>query len=220
MSENNNTEAMLKQLMDMVAKQNDEIAKLKEINGGERVGNHNHTPSPVINIKGKDIKPFPVTNKDENPFEKSAEIIKNEEDIRKQIELEYKSKELINNFDNKYSNYLSKEDLTIVNSSNADEKHKAVEKFTRIFKNENNLDLIPTMLKNEVKQIMELNDTEKAKFNDISKIDTILSTFSEIKDKVDLSNSRFLGNSNVPKKETIAESKWKEAIAKANGITI
>ena len=212
MSENNNTEAMLKQLMDMVAKQNEEIAKLKELNGGERIGNHNHTPSPVIN------KPFPITNKAENPFEKSAEIIKNEEDIRKQVELEYKSKELINNFDNKYSNYLSKEDLTIVNSSNADEKHKAVEKFTRIFKNENNLDLIPSMLKNEVKQIMELNDTDKAKFNDISKIDTILSTFSEIKDRVDLNNSRFLGNSNVPKKETIAESKWKEAIAKANGI--
>ena len=214
MTEVNNTEAKLNQLMEMVAKQNEEIAKLKEINGGERIKPHNHTSSPVAN------KPYPIRNKDENPFEESAKIIKNEEDIRKQVELEYKSKELINNFDNKYANYLTKEDLTIVNSSNADEKHKAVEKFTRIFKNESNIDLIPSMLKNEVKQIMELNDTDKAKFNDISKLDTILSTFSEIKDKVDLNNSRFLGNSNVPKKETIAESKWKEAIAKANGITI
>lgn len=201
----NNTEEMLKQLMDMVAKQNEEIAKLKEVKAVEPV-------QPV-----QPVKPFPISNKPENPFDKSAEAIKNEEDIRKQIELEYKSKELINNFDSKYSSYLSKEDLTIVNSSNADDKHKAVEKFTRIFKNESNLDLIPTMLKNEVKQIMELNDTEKAKFNDINKIDTILSTFSEIKDKVDLNNSRFLGNNNIPKKETIAESKWKEAIAKANG---
>ena len=213
MSENNTTEAMLKQLMDMVAKQNDEIAKLKELNGGERFQPNNHTSSPVIN------KPFPVTNKDENPFEKSAEIIKNEEDIRKQVELEYKSKELINNFDNKYSNYLSKEDLTIVNSSNADEKHKAVEKFTRIFKNESNLDLIPSILKDDVKKIISLNDTEKAKFSDVEKINTILNTFLEVKEKVDFNNLKFLGV-NTPKKETIAESKWKEAIAKANGITI
>ena len=219
MTEVNNTELMLKQLMEMVAKQNDEIAKLKEINGGERIGNHNHNQAltPLFGFNNNNNKSIDNV---ENPFEKSAEIIKNEEDIRNKIELEYKSKELINNFDKNYSNYLSKEDLTIVNSSNADDKHKAVEKFTRIFKNESNLELIPSMLKNEVKQIMTLNDTDKAKFNDISKIDTILSTFSEIKEKVDLNNLKFLGNSNVPKKETIAESKWKEAIAKANGITI
>ena len=61
-----------------------------------------------------------------------------------------------------------------------------------------------------------MNDTEKAKFTDINKLDTILVNFSDIKDKVDLNNSRFLGN-NIPKKESIAEAKWKEAIAKANG---
>lgn len=217
MSEVNNTEDMLKQLVEMVAKQNEKINALEgiiTIKTDEPLKQHNHTPTPITN------KPFPISNKVDNPFEKSAEAIKREEDIRKQVELEYKSKELINTFDNKYANYLSKEDLTIVNSSNADEKHKAVEKFARIFKNESNLELIPTMLKSEVKEIISLNDTEKAKFNDISKIDTILSTFSEIKDKVDLNNSRFLGNNNVPKKETIAESRWKEAIANATGKTI
>jgi hypothetical protein len=151
-----------------------------------------------------------------NPFDKSAEAIKLQEDLKKQIELEYKAKEIVSTFDKRYSGYLSTEDLTIVNNSNADDNHKAVEKFTRIFKNETNYELLPISFKDEVKQIISMNDTDKAKFTDINKLDTILVNFSDIKDKVDLNNSRFLGN-NIPKKESIAEAKWKEAIAKANG---
>jgi len=208
MSENNNTEAMLKQLMDMVAKQNDEIAKLKEVKPTE--------PS----ILGSKLGFASIVEEPkESPFEESAKILKTEEDIRKKVELEYKSKEIINNFDEKYGLYLTKEDLTIINNSNADTTHKVVEKFTRIFKNESNLELIPSILKDDVKKIISLNDTDKAKFNDVEKINTILNTFLEVKEKVDFNNLKFLGV-NTPKRETIAESKWKEAIAKANGKAI
>ena len=195
MTESNND---INTLMELMADLKKEIDSLKAVNNSvNTVSEHKHK--------------IP-----ENPFDKSAEAIKLQEDLKKQIELEYKAKEIVSTFDKKYAGYLSTEDLTIVNNSNADDNHKAVEKFTRIFKNEANYELLPISFKDEVKQIISMNDTEKAKFTDITKLDTILVNFSDIKDKVDLNNSRFLGN-NIPKKESIAEAKWKEAIAKANG---
>jgi hypothetical protein len=206
--ETNNIEEMLKQTMEILAKQREEIAKQSE------------EIAKLKEVKKETIdKTIPVKNIDENqvlnPFELEASKRKVEEEMKQQVENEFNAKQIIKEFDKKYSGYLTKEDLIIVNSSNADDRHKSVEKFARIFKNENNLELVPSMLKDDVKKIISLNDTEKAKFDDIHKLDLILSTFSEIKDKMDLKQSRNIGFQK-PVVETVSNSIWKKAIEKAN----
>lgn len=209
MSESNNIEEMLKQTMEILAKQQEEIANLKE----------------AKNEAVAKPKTIPVKHIDEtqqlNPFEVVASEKKAKEDMKKQVEEEYKVKEILSSFDTKYSKYLQKESLDDINLSNADERHKTVEKFARIFQQESNIELIPSFLKDDVKHILSLNDTEKAKYDDINKIDMILGAFSEIKDKMDITKTKFFGNNkfgnnNIPQNVSKSVSNWKKAIEEKN----
>ena len=202
-----NTEEMIKTIMETLTKQNEEIAKLKEVKIEQSANEQEKTKFPIKN------KEEPIETS--NPFELEASKRKIEEEMKQQVENEFNAKQIIKEFDKKYSGYLTKEDLIIVNSSNADDRHKIVEKFARIFKIESNFELVPTMLKDDVKKIISLNDTEKAKFDDVHKLDLILSTFSEIKDKMDLKQSRNMGFQK-PVVETVSNSIWKKAVEKAN----
>lgn len=206
MSESNNIEEMLKQTKEILAKQQEEIAKQQEEIANLKKAKNEAVANP---------KTIPVKNIDGaqqlNPFEVVASEKKAKEEMKKQIEEEYKVKEILSSFDKKYSAYLQKESLDDINLSNADERHKTVEKFARIFQQESNIELIPSFLKDDVKHILSLNDTEKAKYDDINKIDMILGAFSEIKDKVDLKKAKFFGN-NIPQNVSISDSQWTKGV--------
>jgi vacuolar-type H+-ATPase subunit I/STV1 len=204
-------ENTIKNLMEMVEKQNKVIEELKN-----SIKTNNNQP---INLGMKFKQPEAVNNiaGDEIEKIKQDELAKNE--LKKQIEAEIKLKAEADEFNNKYGNLISdKATFEAIDKANMSQEHKLKLKMQSLFKNDENINILSPFIKEKVSKLLSVNETEIANIDITEDYFEIMSNFNHSNDLKAKTQAKF-GNVGmvVPKKESIAEAKWKEAIAEANG---
>jgi len=187
----------IKTLMDYIGGLKKEIDTLKAVKQTEPVN---------PNVAGSEIEKI-----------KQDELAKAE--LKAQVEAEIKLKAEAEEFNNKFGNLVNdKATLEAIDKANMSQEHKLKLKMQTLFKNEDNKNILSPFVKGKVDKLLAVNETEIANIDITKEYFEIMSDFNHSLDLKAKTQAKF-GNLGmvIPKKESIAEAKWKEAIAKANG---
>lgn len=164
MTDTNNTEAMLKQLMEMVAKQNEKISKLEassipqEPTMRDRLMGNAPTTLPQEPIGTNSV----TNNSINNQIEKALAEEKNKASLLEQAKMQIRLEEEAKNFNITYGSSVDKSILDAIDKANTTEQHKLALKFKELYKEDKNKSLLTPKDRAKVDEILAMNDQELA----------------------------------------------------------